>query len=361
MFGVLAGMILLALSAHPGVQLNAFLSAIVLIGFWGPGVQVSLFHLSNLFPKATNTVTTLISGTFQLGFTMFMVVKVMFERAEIPLYVSAFGYAALLVVLLIAGLLMWPDQPVSRMLDDSEKLINDRSEALAQEHVDNFSNDSDDDEIEEVVLLSPSKLVKSIRDLRSIIISLKFFSLLLWMCASVFWANYYIGTVEDQFMEKYGSTIAEHYVDMFNYMLIIGTFSIPFFGMFIEKFGIGPAFLLTNFCGMMYAIGNLVGDSAIWFYSTFSFYALYRTFLFSSIFSYISSEYGFRYFGAISGILFLASSLVGLSQYALVRAFNANYTHLAQTQLSILFVCALFPLYVTLSRRGIRRTIKEWM
>jgi hypothetical protein len=162
-------------------------------------------------------------------------------------------------------------------------------------------------------------------------------------------------------MEKYGSTIAEHYVDMFNYMLIIGTFSIPFFGMFIEKFGIGPAFLLTNFCGMMYAIGNLVGDSAIWFYSTFSFYALYRTFLFSSIFSYISSEYGFRYFGAISGILFLASSLVGLSQYALVRAFNANYTHLAQTQLSILFVCALFPLYVTLSRRGIRRTIKEWM
>jgi hypothetical protein len=225
-----------------------------------------------------------------------------------------------------------------------DSLLNSSSEIREEEYV-----DDDIDSIEEEALLSPRKITRTLKELRRTILTAKFFSLLIWMCISVFWANYYIGTVEDQFSVYYGSDVAKQYVDMFNILLIIGTCSIPFYGMFIEKFGIGPAFILTSVCGILYALGNMIGNSAAWFYATFCFYALYRTFLFSSIFAYISSEYGFRFFGAISGILFLASSLVGLSQYSLVRFFDANYSALSQLQLVCIFFGISFPLYVTCS------------
>jgi nitrate/nitrite transporter NarK len=56
---VTVGFILFA-SSSPSFP--AFLPAIVLIAFGGPGVQSSIIHLSNLYPGAKATVTSVITG-----------------------------------------------------------------------------------------------------------------------------------------------------------------------------------------------------------------------------------------------------------------------------------------------------------
>jgi predicted MFS family arabinose efflux permease len=56
---VTAGFLLFSMSSE---QFPAFLPAITLIAFGGPGVQSSIIHLSNLYPNQKATVTSIITG-----------------------------------------------------------------------------------------------------------------------------------------------------------------------------------------------------------------------------------------------------------------------------------------------------------
>eukprot|EP00475_Leptophrys_vorax_P043045 TRINITY_DN8162_c0_g1_i1.p1 TRINITY_DN8162_c0_g1~~TRINITY_DN8162_c0_g1_i1.p1 ORF type:complete len:495 (+),score=110.98 TRINITY_DN8162_c0_g1_i1:43-1527(+) len=349
LIGVIAGMLLLAISAHPEFSFEGYLPAMVLIGFWGPGVQVSLFHLSNLFPTRASSVTALISGTFQLGFTIFLIFKFVTERFEIPLSYTCAAYAIILVLLLAIGLFVWPDRPVARK--PSEDTIQ-TNEALLASPTDEVVL-SDDEEaviIDEPNGISSPSMCSTLKDLCEPICTVKFGLLLYWMIMCTFWANYFIGTVTDQFDSYYGADVAKEYIDLFNLLLILGTLSIPFYGTFTDKYGMGPAFILATFCGILFAIGNLLFHFLRVQIATFCLYAFYRTFLFSAVFAYIAVEFGFRFFGAISGILFLVSSLVGLTQYSVVRYFDADYSKLSILQLGCLCTAMIFPAFVSFNQ-----------
>jgi len=56
---VTAGFVLFALSSE---KFFAYLPAITMIAFGGPGVQSSIIHLSNLYPTHKATVTSIITG-----------------------------------------------------------------------------------------------------------------------------------------------------------------------------------------------------------------------------------------------------------------------------------------------------------
>lgn len=77
----------------------------------GPGVQISLFHISELFPLQKSTVLALISGAFQLGFIVFLLFRVMMHLLGLSLHQMAAWYCVPLAITLVIGFFVWPDEP----------------------------------------------------------------------------------------------------------------------------------------------------------------------------------------------------------------------------------------------------------
>jgi MFS family permease len=103
---VAAGLLLCAFTSS---ALDLFFVGFVLVGLGGPGVQMACFHISNLFGSSKSTATAFISGSFQLGFSVFLFFSLLHtEGASVrALFI---GYASVVLVQLLAGLLIWPDR-----------------------------------------------------------------------------------------------------------------------------------------------------------------------------------------------------------------------------------------------------------
>src|SRR4051812_21144692 len=84
----------------------------------GPGVQISLFHLSELFPSQKSTVLSIVTGAFQLGFVVFLCFRLVGEWLSIGVSKLCLLYCLPLSVVLLVGILVWPSQPLQSPLDD---------------------------------------------------------------------------------------------------------------------------------------------------------------------------------------------------------------------------------------------------
>jgi hypothetical protein len=109
-FLVITGFMLLSLSARGVV--DGFLPAMVLVAGGGPGAQISLFHLSELFPpKQKSTVLSVVTGAFQLGFCVFLLWRTAHHTWHISLATLAMLYCVPLALLMLLGGVLWPDRP----------------------------------------------------------------------------------------------------------------------------------------------------------------------------------------------------------------------------------------------------------
>jgi MFS family permease len=88
-----------------------FSSAVILIGFGGPGVQNAIIHFSNLFPTQKGLVTAIITGCFQLSFVVFFIIDQLWFFGNIGYQDLFFGHGFLCFLCLITSLLFWPDEP----------------------------------------------------------------------------------------------------------------------------------------------------------------------------------------------------------------------------------------------------------
>jgi len=109
-FLVITGFVLLSLSARG--LMDGYMLAMCLIGGAGPGAQISLFHLSELFPpKRKSTVLSVVTGAFQLGFVVFLGFRLAFTHLGLSLTTLAMLYCIPLAILLLLGGVLWPDYP----------------------------------------------------------------------------------------------------------------------------------------------------------------------------------------------------------------------------------------------------------
>jgi hypothetical protein len=315
-------------------------AAAILIGFWGPGVQVSLFHFSNLFPESTTTVAASISGFFQTGFLVFLMYKITYGNHGVSISLLFYSHGLVILSFAFCSLVLWPMKPLSRGYSKIKHL----SAAL-------LSDDERDDPT-----FCFSHISESVKRLSAPIKTPEFILLALWMAISVYWANYYIGTVGDQLSQSFGSEISGEFVNIFNTLLLVGTASIFFFGRFADWSGFPWSLILTIVCGVCYASLSAIPNKHIQI-ATFVMYSFFRTFLFSLVFAYVGAEFGYDDFGALTGILFLISSVISLSQYSLVRAFEAQYWKLNIVSAVTLGLTLVFPVYLRL--RPAQRLVKK--
>jgi Major Facilitator Superfamily len=94
-----------------------------LMAFGGPGIQVSVVHISNLFPNRQFFVLSGLTGSMSLSFSVFSAFDYLWDKhaAEGMSVRHMFGgYAVLAIASLVASCVVWPDEsfpPPPRELD----------------------------------------------------------------------------------------------------------------------------------------------------------------------------------------------------------------------------------------------------
>ena len=111
------------------------LPGIVMIAFGGPGVQSAIIHVSNLFPSSKATATSIITGSFNLSFLIFVLFDNIWENYQLTYNEIFIGYGILLLAFpLTASIIFWPDRPYNyqkalateeKLALDSKKVINE--------------------------------------------------------------------------------------------------------------------------------------------------------------------------------------------------------------------------------------------
>ncbi|CAM9524473.1 unnamed protein product [Phaeothamnion confervicola] len=105
-----AGFVLFGMS---DATFPAFVAGMSLIAFGGPGVQSSIIHISNLFPTKKATATSVITGSFQLSFVIFLVFDQLWERYGYSYQDIFKAYAAVVLLCFVLTVVLMPDKPYS--------------------------------------------------------------------------------------------------------------------------------------------------------------------------------------------------------------------------------------------------------
>ncbi len=207
-------MLLTLLTAFATAQ-DLYMVGVTLIAGAGPGVQISLFHISQLFPNHKNTVLSIIAGAFQLSFIVFLGFRHSLSFFRISFNTLCLLYCVPLLLLLFIGLVIWPASPFSLGSDDEIAPPPNGADVDRKMLVD-VDDEEDDEEDEGRAPAAPSAL--------QVLRSRPFITLLIWMTANLFWANFYVGTVVEQLFVKSGhvSSTTRVYSDIFNMLLPIG-------------------------------------------------------------------------------------------------------------------------------------------
>jgi len=260
---VFIGIILLGITDN---QFDVLPYAMVCIAVGGPGASVALFHLSNLFPTAKNSVLSLFSGVFQLGFMVFMVFNTLTTFTS--RFVICMVYAGMLFVIMLLGLAFWPERSLTapREVDSDDEgeasqpghmkptmtLSNSPSFLRINQYADpskkrlpqfmaapNLGNPIDspeaspfrntqqglppaftppnygraarelyrvDSDILQMASISTPTVRRQIKRMKPLLwkqlLSVPFFCLCVWMSTNLFFLNFYIGNVADQMFQQ---------------------------------------------------------------------------------------------------------------------------------------------------------------
>ena len=89
---------------------TGFTVATCLIAFGGPGIQVSIVHLANLFPRNQFTALAMLNGSISISMSVFAIFSWLWEKYLWITYRQLFGtFSIAVVVSLLASLAFMPD------------------------------------------------------------------------------------------------------------------------------------------------------------------------------------------------------------------------------------------------------------
>mmetsp|Transcript_32067 Transcript_32067/g.42289 ORF Transcript_32067/g.42289 Transcript_32067/m.42289 type:complete len:465 (+) Transcript_32067:314-1708(+) len=326
------GLVLFGLSDK---NFNYFLPAMCLVAAGGPGVQCSVIHLSNLFPRSKSSITAVITGAFALSFTVFLIFNEMW-RAGAGYQQIFIGYSWYSMIYVVLSLIIWPDRPFSD------------EDALAEIiETDGETTDDEDDTLKKIkmpevfdittlnISLAPPtptlseytgrripRSNKEKRRLRRIIRAkarknLKqrsfwrqlrsgpFIRLSLLFIPCTFWANTYIGTLGVMLGDQSFIPVSKQdpAAALLTELMTAGTLCTPVAGYLMDRAGfpLTAIFILLN--SIIWAAAQLFETTSA-LYVGFVAYSIFRTMLFTYYFAKLADSLGFRFFGVLSGTTF---------------------------------------------------------
>lgn len=347
------------------------LPAVILIAFGGPGVQSSIIHLSNLYPASKATVTSIITGSFNLSFFIFFVFDRLWNRFHFTYQEIFAGYSIVCAVAFSFSLFLWPDQPFSFQEQMLEEIVPDQASiarvgpirapsvfkktSLApprpgQGGLPILSSTTTHDATasaasrENTALLNPgSAAAAAMDDIKEAsfweqLRSAPFVRVTVFIVVASFWANFYIGTIDIQLADGHllSPEKQNYMVRLFTAVTTAGVLGIPIVGGLMDRYGFVTTAAVTVSMAVIYGLGIIIAQAQggiLPLVLAFIAYALFRTFLFTYFFAYLADALGFRFFGVLAGVSFFIAGCAGLLQSPLMQ-FGAGNCHLTLEPLS---------------------------
>ena len=87
-----------------------------------------------------------------------------------------------------------------------------------------------------------------------------FLSVAAWSLGSIYRSMFILGSIFEQMLyngDGRSTKDANAYVRVFNALILVSTFLTQFFGFFVDRFGLAPAFTLVNVLGVISFVGVL--------------------------------------------------------------------------------------------------------
>ncbi|TYZ68596.1 hypothetical protein PybrP1_005494 [[Pythium] brassicae (nom. inval.)] len=363
--------------ARYGAPVDVLLPGMALIGFAGPGVQLSGIHLSNLFPDAKALVTCCVVGALQLSFFIFTLFGLLYAHAGASLAAIFRGYALVLLLTLLGSWALDPDAPfeapaprrrrstahelLSPMRlptvfnDEEASLLSSTPElhrARRQRSRSKFerydSDDSDADDRAAAGVAAHSALPR--RSFRTQARSAPFVLMCFFFAVQSLWCNFFIGSVSAQLRWKQlpERDVSALLADLA--LLLPGSVVfIPVVGYLLEACGYTLVTLLCTGAALGFTALLALSTARGLLVAAFVLYTLFRTILFAVLFAYLGQTFGFRHFGALTGIAFCVGAGVGLLQTPL--AALGDFATIGCIQFVSLLATLVLPLTVDLNRQ----------
>ncbi|CEO96117.1 unnamed protein product (mitochondrion) [Plasmodiophora brassicae] len=303
--------------------------AVVLIGLGGPGAQVSVIHLSALFPGHSALIVSLQCAAFQVSFLVFLVFKHVIGTG-VPLSAVAGVFGAFLVILAMSSLLVWP--AVSLNQPGAQGSVKSESTAMRFR------------------IGSGTKAFSGRGTLLSQLYTSSFAALCVFLPVLVFFLNSYPVIMKEQVMYALGPmqdvSSVDRALDVGQLILSLGLFANPIFGMIADRYGVVVAATVSQV--LCIAFSGLILMSPLnpaLLPAAFALYTVARNCSFSLFFFVIGFDFGFKFFGTIGGILFLIASAVFSAHGVLFDAFGRRMQAWNTMQLAVMVSLLGFPLY----------------
>ena len=310
----------------PGDSIDASYIWLCVMGVGGSAVHLSWFHMSNLFPTRVQTVASIIVSGFVLAGIVFPLFQLLtdafpgFGRREVFLIIAAVNLATLPF-----AIRLWPAAPFAlgdRLDFTSWSLAYTVTPAPPRDtaQTDKADKVEGGEEQQEPALVpkaEPDEVVKaalkeSEMSLAKQLRTPAFVCMLLFFCLHFFRYIWLLGTLLEQFEAKDGTVeAARTYTQITGWALPLAAVGQPFIGLLLDKHGFFKGFSFVVGCGMAYSALVLSASLPLQILMI-PFMAVFRVALFSCMFGFVASTFGFKSFGRISGIVLCCGSLSSL-------------------------------------------------
>ncbi|KAM9974814.1 hypothetical protein ACTFIW_008281 [Dictyostelium discoideum] len=317
---------------------NLYILSFALIGTGGPACQVSLLHISNLFPSTSSGITSLFSGMFVGSSIIFKVFSVIANKYSIEVSYIFLGYMVLLVPLFIPTWILLRNKPFIPINDF--KILNNipisdnnnNNSNNNNGNNDNGNNNNGNSEVSSIQnnQINPESLnlFSNVREqpVFTQIFSKEFFLLCFYMSFNSLHLVYYMGVVNDMFEDK------QIYVDIFNYMWSGGVFFIPLVGWMMVKTSLHMNCFLVNVFALVFGVLSSINVDQVQL-GTFVFASFTNVSLWSFYFIYLSDVFGNNNYGKLLGLSSVVVAVVGLLEYLFV--YLNNFTFVTYSEINI--------------------------
>jgi len=401
--------ILLLYFSHTFQNDDYLLPAILLIGTAASANLIPLFSNANLFPDNKSLAISILSGSFDAGSCVFLIMNILYERGYTlkSLLISYLVGPVFLCSLL--ALFIWPNKAfeskqepkinppaVTASLNESKKqgeITVDVEEDKDDENEEGEEEDENrDDEVPHTPLVAIQPTVRRAASLLSIqgpkerkneepapvpvvliseqvnflkgIDTAKLSSLTLF--EQVRSPEYLLYALYFSIcMIRFNTFIAnlvpvldlkgqnnQEYAKIFSTILPLGSLVVFIAGFIIDKKGPVNAFYILSTLALLVSIIELIPILEIQPIAFISF-AAFRAFQFAAMSSYLALVFGFKNLGALIGLVTLCGGIVGFSQIGFTSwAVNNSNNFLIPNCVILLLMISTFAWPIYLSRRA---------
>ncbi|KAF1775584.1 Major facilitator superfamily domain [Phytophthora cactorum] len=285
----------------------------VLVGFSGPGIQLSGIHMSNLFPEATALVACFIVGGLQLSFLIFTLFNLAYVHLGMSMTAIFEVYAGVVFLSLIGTLLTEPDTPFEVVPSEEHELLSPMRLPSLDKYRRRHRLPTDE-------VFFDGDLHN--RSFRTQVLSKPFLLIVFYFSILSLWCNFFLGSVTGLLRWKGlpESEVASLLAKL-AFVLPSSVVFIPLVGYLLEKCGYTYSSVLCTVVALCFTV-MLSSMSTEWIVAGFVTYAFFRTIMFPLLFAYLGHRFGFQHYGALSGIAFCIGGIVGLLQTPIAAIEN---------------------------------------